>query len=216
MMTHEELKARALSDPAVRAEYERIEREEMPMLDAILKARKEAGLPERAKIPTLLGTMLAMVVLAFCLALPHSAQARSTLGAVEVVRSFYMYYIPIWTKPVLPGESHPRAKREDLLRYVTVALTDKYLEDLDKDAESEDTKLWHDYFLKAQDYGDDWTETITVKVLVKDKDGYWLKVAMGSSDKQTSMRNVVFVSVKLTDQGWRISSVLDPNHDDFF
>jgi DNA-binding transcriptional regulator YiaG len=46
MMTHEELKAKALSDPEVRAEYERIEREEMPMLDAILKARREACLTQ--------------------------------------------------------------------------------------------------------------------------------------------------------------------------
>ena len=44
--THEEMKAIALSNPAVRAEYERIEREEMPMLDAILKARAEAGLTQ--------------------------------------------------------------------------------------------------------------------------------------------------------------------------
>lgn len=42
-MTYAEMKNKMLSDPAVRAEYERIEREEMPMLDAILKARKEAG-----------------------------------------------------------------------------------------------------------------------------------------------------------------------------
>jgi predicted transcriptional regulator len=55
MMTHEELKARALSDPAVRAEYERIEREEMPMLDAILKARKEAGLTQ-AEVAARMGT----------------------------------------------------------------------------------------------------------------------------------------------------------------
>jgi ABC-type Fe3+/spermidine/putrescine transport system ATPase subunit len=35
MLTHEELKARALSDPTVRAEHERIEREEMPMCRAL-------------------------------------------------------------------------------------------------------------------------------------------------------------------------------------
>lgn len=46
MRTHEELKAIALSNPAVRAEYERIEREEMPVLDTILAARKTAGLTQ--------------------------------------------------------------------------------------------------------------------------------------------------------------------------
>jgi len=55
MRTHEELKALALSDPAVRAEYERIEREEMPMFDAILKARKEAGLTQ-AQVAQRMGT----------------------------------------------------------------------------------------------------------------------------------------------------------------
>jgi len=55
MRTHEELKALALSDPAVRAEYERIEREEMPMLDAILKARTEAGLTQ-AQVAERMGT----------------------------------------------------------------------------------------------------------------------------------------------------------------
>lgn len=55
MRTHEELKALALSDPEVRAEYERIEREEMPMLDAILKARRETGLTQ-AQVAERMGT----------------------------------------------------------------------------------------------------------------------------------------------------------------
>lgn len=46
MRTYEEMKAIALSNPVVRTEFERIEREEMPMLDAILKARKEAKLTQ--------------------------------------------------------------------------------------------------------------------------------------------------------------------------
>ena len=46
MRTYEEMKAIALSNPVVRAEFDRIEREEMPMLDAILKARKEANLTQ--------------------------------------------------------------------------------------------------------------------------------------------------------------------------
>lgn len=55
MRTHEELKAIALSNPIVRAEYERIEREEMPMLDAILRARREAGLTQ-AQVAERMGT----------------------------------------------------------------------------------------------------------------------------------------------------------------
>ena len=55
MLTHKELKALMLSDPAVRAEYERIERDEMPMLDAILKARAAAGLTQ-AQVAERMGT----------------------------------------------------------------------------------------------------------------------------------------------------------------
>ena len=55
MRTHEELKAIAMSRPSVCAEYERIEREEMPMLDAILAARKEAGLTQ-AQVAERMGT----------------------------------------------------------------------------------------------------------------------------------------------------------------
>ena len=60
MRTHEEMKAIALSNPAVRAEYDRINREEMPMLDAILKARKEACLTQ-AQIAERMGTSVPAV-----------------------------------------------------------------------------------------------------------------------------------------------------------
>ncbi len=46
MLTHKQLKAKALSDPEVRAEYERLELEEMSMFDAILKIRANAGLTQ--------------------------------------------------------------------------------------------------------------------------------------------------------------------------
>lgn len=55
MKTHKQLVEEMLKDPAVRAEYERIEREEMPMLDAILSARAEAGLTQ-AQVAERMGT----------------------------------------------------------------------------------------------------------------------------------------------------------------
>lgn len=55
MLTHEQLKAKMLNKPAVRAEYERIERDEMPMFDLILKARSEAGLTQ-AQVAERMGT----------------------------------------------------------------------------------------------------------------------------------------------------------------
>lgn len=53
MLTHAELKARALADPQVRAEYERLNREELARLDEMLAARGEADLDE---VQMLLGT----------------------------------------------------------------------------------------------------------------------------------------------------------------
>jgi DNA-binding XRE family transcriptional regulator len=44
-----------LKNPAIQAEYERIERDEMPMLDTILNARREAGLTQ-AKVAERMGT----------------------------------------------------------------------------------------------------------------------------------------------------------------
>lgn len=46
MMTHNELVAKMMKNPEVKKEVERLEREEMPILDAILQARKEAGLTQ--------------------------------------------------------------------------------------------------------------------------------------------------------------------------
>ncbi len=55
MQTHEQFVKELLEDADVRAEYERIEREEMPMLDAILNARAEAGLTQ-AQVAERMGT----------------------------------------------------------------------------------------------------------------------------------------------------------------
>jgi len=46
MQTHNELIKQALQNSAVKQELERLEREEMPILDAILQARIEAGLTQ--------------------------------------------------------------------------------------------------------------------------------------------------------------------------
>lgn len=55
MLTHKEMLAKMLQDPAVRAEVERLEQEEMPMLDAILAARRDAGLTQ-AQVAERMGT----------------------------------------------------------------------------------------------------------------------------------------------------------------
>lgn len=47
MLTHEELKAEALSNPLVKAEYDELNNcEEFLLLDQVLKARSEAGLTQ--------------------------------------------------------------------------------------------------------------------------------------------------------------------------
>jgi len=55
MLTHDELIEKALQNPAVRAEVERLERDEMPMLDALLAARASAGLTQ-AQVAARMGT----------------------------------------------------------------------------------------------------------------------------------------------------------------
>ena len=54
-MTHDEMIAKWMKDPKFKAEYERIEQEEMPMFDAILGARKAAGLTQ-AQVAERMGT----------------------------------------------------------------------------------------------------------------------------------------------------------------
>ena len=44
MRTHEKVVQKLMSRPGVRAEVERLEREEFALLDVLLKARHEAGL----------------------------------------------------------------------------------------------------------------------------------------------------------------------------
>jgi DNA-binding XRE family transcriptional regulator len=54
-MSYLEMRAQWMQDPEFRAEFERVERDEMPMFDAILKARKEAGLTQ-AQVAERMGT----------------------------------------------------------------------------------------------------------------------------------------------------------------
>lgn len=55
MNTYKELRTRALSDPEVRSEYERLNREEFALLDQMLAARRAAGLSQ-AQVAERMGT----------------------------------------------------------------------------------------------------------------------------------------------------------------
>lgn len=55
MRTHDQVVKKLMQRPGVRAEVERIEREELVLLDALLKARQEAGLTQ-AEVAELMGT----------------------------------------------------------------------------------------------------------------------------------------------------------------
>ena len=55
MRTHEQLVKKLMQRPGVRAEVDRIEREECELLDALLKARQEAGLTQ-AQVAERMGT----------------------------------------------------------------------------------------------------------------------------------------------------------------
>lgn len=55
MKTHDEVVKKLMNRPGVKAEVERIEREEGELLDALLKARHEAGLSQ-ADVAARMGT----------------------------------------------------------------------------------------------------------------------------------------------------------------
>lgn len=55
MATYKELRERALSNPEVRDEYERLNREELALLDVMLAARRNAGLSQ-ADVAERMGT----------------------------------------------------------------------------------------------------------------------------------------------------------------
>lgn len=55
MLTHEQLKAKALENREVREEYKRVNREEFALLDMLLQARHEAGLTQ-ADVAARMGT----------------------------------------------------------------------------------------------------------------------------------------------------------------
>ena len=55
MQTHDQLVKKLLRRPGVRAEVDRIEREEGVLLDALLKARQDAGLTQ-AQVAERMGT----------------------------------------------------------------------------------------------------------------------------------------------------------------
>ena len=55
MLTHDQIVKKLMRRPGVRAEVARIEREETALLDALLKAREEAGLTQ-AQVAERMGT----------------------------------------------------------------------------------------------------------------------------------------------------------------
>jgi DNA-binding XRE family transcriptional regulator len=61
MKTHDQLVKKLMQRPGVKAEVERIEREESDLLDALLKARQEAGLTQ-AQVADRMGTQAPAVV----------------------------------------------------------------------------------------------------------------------------------------------------------
>ncbi len=55
MKTHDQIVKKLMRRPGVRAEVERLEREEFALLDALLKARQDAGLTQ-AQVAKRMGT----------------------------------------------------------------------------------------------------------------------------------------------------------------
>ena len=60
MQSHDQLVKNLMTRPGVRAEVDRLEREESALLDALLKARQDAGLTQ-AQVAERMGTQAAYV-----------------------------------------------------------------------------------------------------------------------------------------------------------
>ena len=75
MSTYKELRKLALADPEVRAEFDRLNREEFALLDQMLAARHAAGLSQ-AQVAERMGTHAPA---------SHAARARTRLGSAFTV-----------------------------------------------------------------------------------------------------------------------------------
>ena len=80
MLTHEKFKAEMMKKPGVRAEVERLEREEMPILDEILAARKAAGLTQAQVAERMGSTAPAVSRLEDALVTGKHSPSLATLG----------------------------------------------------------------------------------------------------------------------------------------
>ena len=79
MQSHEQVIQKLMQRPGVRAEVERLEREEFTLLDALLKARQEAGLTQ-AQVAERMGTQaLAVARLERALATGKHSPSVATL-----------------------------------------------------------------------------------------------------------------------------------------
>jgi uncharacterized UPF0160 family protein len=126
--------------------------------------------------------------------------SADTLSPSTVVHSFYRYYLDR-----ADARTDGEMTKGDMLPYTTPSLADSYLADLRLDSDAPN-KSFSDYFLKAQDYGDSWKDTIDARTIYEDKTLAVVRCIMGKDPK---MRATLLVILKPTRQGWRIHEVFD-------
>ena len=109
--THDQLVKRLMRRPGVRAEVQRIEREAAELLDALLKARQEAGLTQ-AQVAKRMGTQGPAIarLVAFSFSLGAAARSRVTASVSRIAEA---------RAPHLPNRCDPpKADGEDCLRFL--------------------------------------------------------------------------------------------------
>jgi hypothetical protein len=94
--------------------------------------------------------LLICLLLSFGAFSQAAVSAESKISPVSVVRDFYRLY----TTRFMVGKD---LSKEELSRYVDDELVELFFESRRRSPD-EDPMWYHDYFLKAQDLGDDWNK----------------------------------------------------------
>lgn len=142
---------------------------------------------------------LAFLLLIFALVAPDSSARNSGRGvqrtAESTVTGFYHWYLH-----ALDEKQDPYAGHQDSLRkYVSIGLVRK----LDRIRKGPDG-MEADYFLQAQDVGDDWKDSISVTMKLSKRKTATAEVTLGVNPE---MKHTVTVRLRKEALGWKIAEV---------
>jgi hypothetical protein len=123
--------------------------------------------------------------------------AEDKVSPASVVQAFYRLYVPSW----IAGKN---LSKEELLPYVDDDLAVQIVEN---QTLTPDDLLWrnYDYFIKAQDHGDDWDEIRAVMIFQEDEISV-VKITVGEA---VNMRLTLIVVLNRKHGTWKIFRVFN-------